>query len=373
MTSAIGTRSGGAGFFLVFGLFWTVIVGVFDVFCSYNIYRQTKAASFPTTTGQIASSEVESHSDSDGTTYGAAITFTYTVNNTLYNSDSWRFGAWSSSDDDYAREVIARYPVGKKVTVYYDPNDPESAVLEVGVQPMDMFLLLFLTPFNLVMLWLWGMGIGAIHRKISKPIAGGVNIVQRGTSTHIRLPRLKPLTAAGIAALGVSFVSIFIVAFGTGMNPPLWVLQAVWGVVVVVALSVYFWRMYVINSGAKDLVIDDESHMLSLPRSFGRKEDILVPLCNVINIDVETKTHRGSKGGTSYTYLPRIHWLDEHSQQRAEQLAEWHDPPRADEFTQWLSDRIQVSHTGGHEEAAVHHEGETLSDEILEMIIEEKA
>ncbi len=370
-------RLGGRGnrFLSVFGfflIFFTIVVGVFDAVCTYNIYRQTRAESFPTTSGQITASEVESHSDSDGTTYGAAITFTYTVNNNLYSSDTWRFGAWSSSDDDHAREVVGRYPVGQEVTVYYDPDDPESAVLEVGVQPMDMFLLLFLTPFNLIMLWLWSMGIGSLRRKVSKPPAGGVSIVRRGMCTYIRLPRLSPLTAAGISALAVSFVSIFVVAFGTGMNPPMWVLNVVWGVVAGVALAVYFWRTYVVGSGVKDLVIDDERHVLSLPQSFGRKEDILVPLASVIKTDVRTRVHRSSKGGTSYTYVPRIHWRDQQGQEHEEQLIEWHDSARAYALTQWLAERIRVSHATQGDEAAIHHEGETLGDEILDMLDEEK-
>ena len=36
---------------LIFGLFWTALVGAFDCFIGYNLYRQTCARSFPRTTG----------------------------------------------------------------------------------------------------------------------------------------------------------------------------------------------------------------------------------------------------------------------------------------------------------------------------------
>ncbi|UCD75213.1 MAG: DUF3592 domain-containing protein [Phycisphaerales bacterium] len=344
-------RSRGIGFLMFFGLFWTAIVGSFDVFVGYSAYRQTKAESFPTVSGVILSSGISSHqsTDSDGhttTQHKAEITFSYEVVGVSYTGDTYRFGAFSSSDRGHAEGVIARYPEGAEVEVHYNPADPSEAVLEVGIGAMQMFLFLFLTPFNLIMLWLWGVNIGAVRRMITRPPAGGVPIVMRGATTHVRLPRISPLTAAGAAALAVSFISIFIIAFGTGMDPPMWAVQVVWAAALGLAMLVYFWRTYLVGSGAKDLVIDDGAGMLSLPQTFGRKEDVIVAMAAVDAVEVRTITHHSSKGGTSYTYAPELSWRDEGGELQRDRLAEWHDEARAKAFVDWLRRRI-AEHTRG--------------------------
>jgi hypothetical protein len=333
------------GFFIFFMVFWCGITGVFDGFIARNIYRQSQAESYPATTGVVTSADISSHTstDSDGhtsTTYRAEISCRYEVEGRTFTSDTYRYGAMGTSDRSYAESVVQRYPVGAEVTVYYNPADQSDAVLEVGVSGMDMFLVLFLTPFNLVGLWLLGMVGGSVRRRITNPPAGGVPLVQRGMITHVRLPRIAPLTAAGLTALLISFVSIFIVAFATRMNPPMWVIWTAWGCVLIPAVIVYFWRTYIVGSGAKDLLIDEDARTLSLPQTFGRKTDILVAFDAVTDLDVEQIIHRSSKGGSSYTYAPRLAWKDDDGATRREKLAEWHDGQRAEAFIAWLKDRL---------------------------------
>jgi hypothetical protein len=45
------------------------------------------------------------------------------------------FAYVDSSNDAPAREILARYPQGQQVTVYYDPSDPRTCVLEPGATP----------------------------------------------------------------------------------------------------------------------------------------------------------------------------------------------------------------------------------------------
>jgi hypothetical protein len=337
---------GSLGFFIVFGLFWTAIVGVFDAWIGYNMYRQSQAESFLTCEGIIRQAEMTTHSDSDGTTYGVDLEFTYTVDGRPYIGNRYRYGSFSTSDHGYIRSVLDRYSPGTTVIVRYDPANPKDSVLEVGVGSTEMMLLLFLTPFNLVMLWLWMAIGGGIRRRITNPPAGGVPITRRGMNVHVRLPRYSPLTAAGAVALGISFVSIFPVIFTTGMDPPMWVIWTVWIGALASSLAVYFWRTFVVGSGAKDLVIDTETNMLSLPRTFGRKTDIIAPIEAVREIDVKVIAHRGSKGGTIYTYAPRLHWTNEDGRHHTEKLADWHDNRRADRFAEWLREQLGLDSAG---------------------------
>ncbi|MFC4698707.1 DUF3592 domain-containing protein [Glaciecola siphonariae] len=54
------------------------------------------------------------------------IEFTYAVNGKAYTSNNIDFGAWAYDIPAY----LQKYPVGKPVTVHYDPASPNDAVLE---------------------------------------------------------------------------------------------------------------------------------------------------------------------------------------------------------------------------------------------------
>ncbi len=47
-----------------------------------------------------------------------------------YTGDKIAFGGDVGGSRKKANEMIAQYPVGKNVSVYYDPNNPEDVVLE---------------------------------------------------------------------------------------------------------------------------------------------------------------------------------------------------------------------------------------------------
>jgi hypothetical protein len=62
-----------------------------------------------------------------------AVTYQYVAANRQLTGETIQSGANSYNDRARAEEVLARYPVGQPVVVYYDPVDPERAVLEKGV------------------------------------------------------------------------------------------------------------------------------------------------------------------------------------------------------------------------------------------------
>lgn len=75
--------------------------------------------------------------------YRANIRYEYAVNGESHESDIWRFGAkisWLSWPSVAAR-ATARYPFGKSVTVFYNPNNPSDAVLEPGTIDWTGFVL----------------------------------------------------------------------------------------------------------------------------------------------------------------------------------------------------------------------------------------
>jgi len=90
------------------------------------------ASSWPSTQGEILSSDIKYYSNSKGHTYGASVTYSYTVDKRFYRSNQISFGSYSGSYS-HAQEVLNRYPKGALVPVFYDKSSPDNAVLEKGV------------------------------------------------------------------------------------------------------------------------------------------------------------------------------------------------------------------------------------------------
>ncbi len=123
---------GCVGSVFIVGIFF--VVGVAVSWWGWRILQNARvSASWPTTSGQIAYSEVRIDRDEDGTTYHADVTFDYVVDDRRYSADTVNFGEYGSSNRRHAEEIVAQYSVGQAVTVYYNPAEPETAVLEPGV------------------------------------------------------------------------------------------------------------------------------------------------------------------------------------------------------------------------------------------------
>ncbi len=72
------------------------------------------------------------HSNKHGATYSASISYTYQVAGIYYTASRLAFGG-ASGEPAHVQKVLDRFPVGKKIPVYYFPTDPQLAVLEPGV------------------------------------------------------------------------------------------------------------------------------------------------------------------------------------------------------------------------------------------------
>jgi hypothetical protein len=100
----------------------------------WNVLTDARASeSWPTTEGQVISSEVDHSSDAEGgDSYQPQISYRYEVDDQTYEADRIRFGQNSYSSSRQAEAEANRYPVGRQVEVFYEPGRPENAVLEPG-------------------------------------------------------------------------------------------------------------------------------------------------------------------------------------------------------------------------------------------------
>ena len=89
---------------------------------------------WPTTDGIVTVSEFTTNRNSDdgSVTYGASVAYDYKVNGTSYTGSNVHFGQYGTSDPSYGRGIVNRYPAGKQVRVYYDPDELSTSVLEPG-------------------------------------------------------------------------------------------------------------------------------------------------------------------------------------------------------------------------------------------------
>ncbi len=124
----------GSTIVLVVGSIFLVVGYCILTFWGKPTLENAKASTnWPTVQGEVTESRVGIHSDEDGTTYSADITYRYTVNETEIHSDNvWFGGDYSSSARSQFEKIVSRYPVGKEVKVFYKPDDIFIAVLEPG-------------------------------------------------------------------------------------------------------------------------------------------------------------------------------------------------------------------------------------------------
>ena len=177
---------------VVLALFFSVFLLMgcgFTYFIAIRPLAQNIAArQWMTVPCRVLSSEVKSHSDSDGTTYSAEIAYAYQVGGKEYRSNRYRFLRMSSSRRE--ANVVARYAPGSKSVCFVNPKNPSEAVLDREIGSAAWFGLI---PLVFVVVGLVGV-IGAI-RSGKKKVGGGL---VDGANPNVSQPwTLRPDWAAG--------------------------------------------------------------------------------------------------------------------------------------------------------------------------------
>jgi hypothetical protein len=328
-------------FLIFFTLVWSGFVLGFDGWTARDAWKQFESGHYPGVVGKVAASQVKSHPGSKrGRTYTAEITYVYTVGTQEFSGTRLRYDYPSSAGYADAFDLAGAHPVGAAVTVYYNPAQPDDAVLFPRLDRSFFMLPLFLTPFHMVMLGFWCGCAACLRGKWFRPVAGGVKLIADGMVTRVRLPQWAACWGGlGTAAL-LGFVSIFAVGIPTNMHPPLPLALAAIGLVYGAGLAVYLRQRSKINSGIDDLIIDGSSRTLQLPLTFDRQAPVTVNLADVQSVWIEKIVHCSRKGGVSYTYAPTLRLSG--TEPALQKLADWSDHTKAGHFAQWLGKQIGV-------------------------------
>jgi len=95
--------------------------------------------SWPTVEGVITSAQITTTTDSkNNILYNPEIVYAYVVNGQTFTSSniSFNVNSFSTSNFSNAEQIVSLYPVGRTVSVHYNPKDYRQAVLAPGFHPL---------------------------------------------------------------------------------------------------------------------------------------------------------------------------------------------------------------------------------------------
>lgn len=320
---------------IFFALFWSAITLLFDVVMVRDGVARLLSLRFQSVPCVILVSKVTEHQDDEGSSYQAEIRFAYTVDGHEFEGEKVYAGSRSGTGSRRANRLIELYPAGSRTNAYFNPSEPGYAVLRRGFRGNELFTALFMTPFNLVMLGLWGWTIHIWRRKKHPPVAGGAKIIEGKEGKRVRLPTLPPVLAAAVALGAVSFISVFIVAFTKGEYTPLPYISSAWLIALGTAIWAYGWRRRRESSGREDLVLHADGQRVSLPQTFGRDTNVTVNRDDITGLDVHLEFDSYKRPSR---FIPTLVMRDG---QRL-QLVSWADEDQANSFNDWLRSELQL-------------------------------
>jgi len=144
-------------------------IGIVIAVFSYSGYRASLASeSWPTAAGNIVRSEIEKQTSTSGegadkkTTVKEypKITYQYLIDGKAYKSAKISFVPTGN-----AKQIVSRYPVGKSVSVSYNPDKPEQAVLIPGRKKFN-----YVPYFFSVVFFFFGAALFSKWRKQSRAL-----------------------------------------------------------------------------------------------------------------------------------------------------------------------------------------------------------
>lgn len=131
--------------------------GIFLAACgAISRWTQLERNSWKSTTGTIIESKVKTtltQHDSK-TEYGAGVVYTYSADGRLFKNNRISETERYYDDEAPAREHLLDFPVGEKVTVYFNPKHPSHSILDCTPDPYTPWVIVFGVVISLPGLWL---------------------------------------------------------------------------------------------------------------------------------------------------------------------------------------------------------------------------
>ena len=111
------------------GIGFSMLLGVF-----MGMRKSKESRQWPAASGKITESATQGSFEQTGRggmwIERPKLSYTYTVDSKEYEGHSIGVAEMGSASKQDAQEKIAPYPVGKEVMVFYNPRNPDEAILE---------------------------------------------------------------------------------------------------------------------------------------------------------------------------------------------------------------------------------------------------
>lgn len=119
----------------IVGIVFTIFLLAIALYLFFGAYMDLReyndSQDWTTTDGVVRVVAVRTLVDDDDVFYVPDIQYDYEVDNVIYENDRLSFDNRPYEQEENALEAAQEdYEVGQTVTVYYNPDDPEQAVLE---------------------------------------------------------------------------------------------------------------------------------------------------------------------------------------------------------------------------------------------------
>ena len=134
----------------VIGFFFIILNVIFLGIIFFMRRRMAAVSQWPSTMGTVHASYLERRSSSNngGSTNYPVVQYSYQVGGQVYQSTKLAPGPEVGGTG--AGKVVARYPAGAQVMVFYNPQNPSDAVLETKA-PAQWIMWLILIVFDVAL------------------------------------------------------------------------------------------------------------------------------------------------------------------------------------------------------------------------------
>jgi hypothetical protein len=140
-----------AGFLILLSL----LIVACNAFVAWVVWHDTQAYSYSATPGKIVANNIDERWSSGGRKprgrnlhFAVLVEYTYLVGDKTIKSEGIRFADTTSNTRHGAELILAAYPVGSDVVVYFNPDRPETSVLVRGIAVSSVFWVLALLLLN---------------------------------------------------------------------------------------------------------------------------------------------------------------------------------------------------------------------------------
>jgi len=191
-----------AGCLFLFGLLLAAVLGTLNFSLGSNLSRQVRASHWPVRPGRVESSRLFVDDSGDGISYIPQVNYLYQVEGRWYKGHRVRW-MHNFTQRERAQSMVDQHPAGADVKVFVNPKQPEDVVLCPGLEPGDLQAVLFVLPFDTIVLGL------LLSPWLAPPLGSGYPESKWGHKRYLHIQYRNPWLVGLAVSFGLEFALVF--------------------------------------------------------------------------------------------------------------------------------------------------------------------